>query len=101
MKEMSLVEPHHLSGARMRGDGLANLTRAQFTTPPFVFDSHAPAVRLYLVWITGLEDVLPREIQSSAVVAHVHHSLFHESFFDLGRNPLEDNATIGNRCFTA
>src|SRR6476660_5366398 len=81
-------------------DSLADLMSLQLSAPPFIFNTCAATIRFHLIRILSLENILPGQIQRRAVVADIHHFLLHETFSSLSRNASENNATIGNGCFT-
>src|SRR5215208_5844831 len=85
----------------MSRNGLAYLTSPQPGALPLKLNTCVTTIRLHLVRIAGLEDILPRQVQCCAVVAHIHHLLFDEALSNLRRNALEDDAAIGDWCFTA
>src|SRR6266540_5010304 len=98
---MRLIKPNHFAG-RLRCDRLADLTGSQpIVGQPFNLNSGRGAVVLNLRSVVGLKDLLPGKIESTAIVAHVHHALAREPFAHFARDALIDAATVRDWCFTA
>ena len=82
--KLDLVEPKHLSRARMAGHRLPDLSCPQRVAAlPLELDARVSAVLFHNGAVLGLEERLPAYVQLRREVAHVHQPLLRERLPDL------------------
>src|SRR6185503_13441025 len=102
MKQVRLIEPHHFAGRWVAGNSLTSLPGAQsIIRQPLELNSRGRAELLDLVPACRLKNFLPRQIESTAVVAYIHHAFSLETVANRRRDTLIDATAVGNRRFTA
>jgi len=77
MKQMSLVKPHRLTGFRMSGDSLTDLTGSEMICASLkLYASYGNKFRPLICYLS--ERHFPTEIQSFPIVSDIHDLLLDE-----------------------
>src|SRR5215213_6071911 len=81
-------------------NGLADLVGSKTILFPFKFDSGVPAKRFDLRFISRAKELLPTDIETICVIAHVPQFSFGEKLSELRVEQQVNPATIDDRSFT-
>src|SRR5579872_102062 len=98
MEEGRMVEPDRLAGLRMAGERRANRSRPQAVLLlPLGLDPIFAAMAFDRLLVGGLEHRLPGEAEAIPEIADVHPLPLGKAVPDLGRDPGQYLADIGDR----
>jgi len=101
MEQVGLVEEHALAGGRMPCGTLTDLRRAQSPIrEPQVFDRALRANLCQRVLIVGSEDLLPGDIDTRVIVAHVPDSARLEQIQQITAQGPTEQTHVGERSFS-